>query len=386
MRRLLQILLPLLILLAAFGIFKWLGSLKPPSKSRMPAKVVPHAEIIEVSPDDHRPPVRSFGAVQPYFETILTPQVSGRIEEIAPEFRVGSRVARDTVLARIDATDYRAALAREQANLANAERALAEEKIRAKQAAEDWVASGRKIGAASDFVLRKPQLAAATSAIASARAAVQKATADMERTQIRAPYNAVVTGRNASVGNFASPQAPLGKLVATDRAEVRLPLTAGQAARIKLPGPGAPTAGMPDISLTTPAKPGASWRARIVRVEPTVDPRNQVSYVIAEVSDPYASGKPSLPVGTFANATIPGEPIPGTFRIPGSALVNDAVLWTVTSDNQLARLDATRVYSLDGDVFVSLKNAGVSAPLRVVVRPLVNFQDGMEVKPVTKEK
>ena len=141
---------------------KTLLHLKEPKEIRAPSVVVSEAEIILVKPSDHEPPVRSYGTVRPLFETNLVAQVSGIVKEVATEFRVGRRVNKGMILAKIDDTDYRAALAREQSNLANAKRILAEELVRADQAAEDWVASGRLLADASGFVLRRPQVEAAS--------------------------------------------------------------------------------------------------------------------------------------------------------------------------------------------------------------------------------
>ncbi|MFK7910575.1 MAG: efflux RND transporter periplasmic adaptor subunit [Akkermansiaceae bacterium] len=384
MKLLLKIIIPLLILFAAVGIFKWLGTLKPPVKNKPPVVVIPDAEIVQVSAEDHSPAVLSFGTVQPYFETILTPQVSGRIEEIVKEFRVGKQVKKGTLLARIDTTDYDAALAREQANLATAKRTLAEEEVRSGQAAEDWEASGRKIENASRFVLRKPQLEAAKSAILSSEAAVQKAVADVSRTEIRAPYDAIITERNASEGNLANPQSALGRLIATERAEIRLPFTAEQTSRITLPTPGETQKKPIQVTLTTPKQPDVKWIAEVVRTEPTIDPRNQVTFAIAEISTPYADDKPTLAVGTFVNASMPGNPISNTLRVPESALVNDAWVWSVNSENKLTQLKVTRFYSLDGDAYIRLNDPDAKMPLRIVVRPLTNFRQQMEVNPITK--
>ena len=84
--------------------------------------------------------MRSYGNVGSYFETDLTPQVSGKITFVSPKFRVGETVDTEHLLVQIDPTDYRAALATAEANLTVAERTFEEEKIRAEQAAGDWEA------------------------------------------------------------------------------------------------------------------------------------------------------------------------------------------------------------------------------------------------------
>jgi RND family efflux transporter MFP subunit len=368
MKTALKIIVPLVIIILALFGFRFLGSLKPEPQTMVPPPVVPSVDIITVAPENHAPPVMSYGTVGSYFETDLTPQVSGRITFVSPKFRVGETVDTEHLLVQIDPTDYRAALATEEANLTVAERTFEEEKIRAEQAEGDWVASGRALSAATDFVLRKPQLAAARAGIDSAKAAIDKARADLDRTEIRAPFPAVIAARSASPGNQASPQASLGSLVSTEKVEIRLPLTSDQAARVALPAKG---------TLTSPLKPGASWEAELVRMDPTVDTRNQVIYAVAEVADPFATGKEPLPVGIFANATITAQPIGPSYRVPEAAYVNDRYVWAVDGENKIERLEAPRLYALDRHVY--LKATGDGA-VRIISRPLSNFRTGMEIR------
>jgi RND family efflux transporter MFP subunit len=366
----LKIIVPLVILALAVIGFKALGTLKPAPQSKQPPPVVPVVELITVSPEDHSPPVNSYGTVSSYFETELTPQVSGKVTYVSPKFRVGETVDTEHLLVKIDPTDYEAALASEQANLTVAQRTYAEEEIRAEQAAGDWKASGRDLSKASEFVLRKPQLAAAQANIESAKASITKARADLERTEVRAPFAAIITARAASPGNQASPQASLGTLVSTEKVEIRLPLTASQSARVDIPS---------KAELTSPLKPDASWQATLVRMEPTVDQQNQVIYAVAEVMDPFAEGKTPLPVGIFANATIQAQPIAESYRIPEAAYVDDRFIWVSGDDEALQRVDATRVHTFQGHAFVRTENGG-KGPLRIVSRPLSNFRSGMKIK------
>jgi RND family efflux transporter MFP subunit len=366
----LKIIAPLLIIVLAFVGYKILGSMRPAPKSQVPPPVVPLVEQIFVSPEDHAPPVRSFGIVESFFETNLTSQVSGQILEVSEKFRVGETVKVGHVLVKIDPTDYVAALAREESNLTIAERSFAEEEIRAAQAAGDWEASGRKLENATDFVLRKPQLAAARSSIESAKAAIEKARADLERTEVRAPFDAVITARQASPGNQASSQTSLGSLVSTEKVEIRLPLMAEQLARVSIPS---------DVQLTSPLKPGVSWQAKLVRMEPSVDRQNQVMYAVAEVEQPFADEAKSLSIGIFANASIDAKHVPDSYQVPEAAYVSDHFVWVIDSKNQLKRLEAERLMNFEGQIFLKPVQEDLGE-LRVVTRPLSNFKEGMKVK------
>lgn len=374
-----QILFPIFILFLGYVGFGALKKSKPEPKSKKAQVVIPLVNVLEVSPADHAAQVLSFGTVQSYFETTLTPQVTGEIISVSESFRVGMMVEKGAVLARIDDTDYQATLAALKADKVNAQQVLAEEEINVRQAAADWTDSGRKISDASDFVLRKPQLAAATANVQSAEAAEAKARVDIERSVIRAPYDAMVLARTASLGNLANQQQPLGRLVAVSKAEVRLPLTAVQLSRIavsRLSSGGAPI----DITLTSAADDAVQWPAQLVRVEAAVDQVNQVTYAIAEIDTPYKGHDKPLTIGTFVNVSIPANPIKNAYSVNESALVNDAFVWVINADGKLKKLAAKRMQSSEGSVFLNIEREDLTPPLRIATRPLTNFKNGDKVK------
>lgn len=375
MKLLLKILVPILLLVCAVLGAKMMIASKPKLQSKTPPAVIPKVSVNIVSPATHSPPVTSFGTVQSYFETTLTPQVAGAITHVTPSFRVGKLVKKGDLLASIDSTDYQATLARETAALANNQRQLEEENIRAAQAKSDWLASGRSLSSASEFVLRKPQLAAAKANVSSSKATLNKAQTDILRCSIIAPFDAVVAQRNASIGNYATPQSPLGRLISIEKSEIRLPLTAEQSARILLPSS---TNAETTIQLTSPTVSNHSWPATLKRTEPVIDPQNQVRYVIAEIESPYSGEKP-LPVGTFVNASIPSLPLEKTLKIQQQSLVNDSFIWAVSAENKLIKLSAKRLHSHQGNAYIKLVEPSLEAPFTIVTRPLSNFRSGMKV-------
>jgi len=372
-----RIFILILIVFCALFVAKKMVDSKEDPKSQKPPTVVPQVDTLEISKANYRPEVKSYGNVQSYFETTLTPQVTGRIMSVSPSFRVGQKVSEGEILATIDETDYQAALATQKANLILQQSKLAEEEIRSRQAAEDWKASGRNLTSASDFVLRVPQLAAAKANIDSVKAAISKAEADIRRTKIKAPYNAIVTERTASLGNFATVQSSLGKLVATEKAEVRIPLTVEQIERIQFDEEqGKKT----ELTLTSPSNPQVKWQAELTQMEPTVNQQNQVRYAIGTINKPYESKSNPLPVGSFVNVLIPAKEIKNAYKVPESALVNDSYLWIIDENDQLLKVDAVRIQSAGSFAFVRVTTEKVKPAIRIVTRPLSTFRTGVKVE------
>ena len=324
MNRLQQLLnlifLPLVIVGAVFLVKGWIKD-KPERVVKKPPVVVPRAEYVARSLGTETPKISTFGTTQSFFQTDLSAQVGGELKEVSSRFNTGNRVSRGELLVEIDPADYLTAIAESETNVSQAKQTLAEEKTLTALAAEDWVDSGRRLADAADFTLRKPQLAAAEATVSSAEAQLQQARLNLERTKVRAPFDAIVTTRTASPGNVVSSGMSLGTLVSRDKAEVRLPLTPEQVSLIKVPmsGSNLDPAEATVARVTTPSQPGREWEARLVRTEPGVNLQNQVIYVIGQIERPFEDAEQFLPLGAFVNVEIEGKPDFELLSHPGNS-------------------------------------------------------------------
>lgn len=370
---------PVILILAGALVFALVKMRKTPP-ARIPETAVPRVEVIESSPVDATPTVATYGNVRSYYETSIASQVAGKIESVATDFETGRALKKGELLVKIEDADFKTVIAERESSLAAVEQTLADEETRSRIAREDWLASGRKIEDAPDFTLRKPQLTAARAAVTAAQAAVDKALLDLQRTEIQAPFDAIVQERAASPGNVVASGATLGTLISRDRAEVRLPLTPEQVARLDLPlafvqGTNAPIHAM----LHSPSRPGARWDAVIHRTEAAVDLKNQVLYVIAEISKPFENPETFLPVGAFVTAELTGKPIKDVHRLPDAALIDDEYVWIADPENQLRRQPVVRLFGEQGTFLARIESPVTPMPLRILTRPLASFREGTDV-------
>ena len=301
----------------------------------------PPSLLVEVATASRQPVtfvVRSQGAVTARTQTTLVSEVSGQIVEVAPAFVSGGFFKRGDVLVRIDPRTYETALKRERSEVAKAKTKLATEHALAAYAYKDWQRL-RKLDAAgrpaSDLALRKPQLAEAVAALEFAQADLQKATEDLNRTVIRAPYDGLVREKRADVGQFVNMGTALANTVAIDYAEVRLPLPQNELQYLELPANGS-DAFLPVVLQADVGGIAHAWEGRIVRSEGVFDAQSRVLHVVAQVDDPYrtapgAAGEP-LRIGTFVTATIEGRAGGELFVIPRHSLQRGRTLWLVDED------------------------------------------------------
>jgi len=383
-QRILNLALFPVILIIAFLIVKVMISSKPEREIRTPPVIIASVSYIESTAKTITPTISTYGNIRSYYEAQLSAQVTGEIIHISPAFNSGQSVNKGDILVEIDPANYLAIIAKEEASLASAEQALSEENIRSRLAAEDWTRSGRALADATDLTLRKPQLGAANATVASAKAILQKAQLDLDRTKIRAPYEAIVQSRSASPGNVVNTGSILGTLVAKERAEIRLPLTPNQVKRLTLPlnDSSRSAANSLEATLTTPSQPGVTWTATISRTEPSVDAQNQVIYVVGEIEAPFDDPQAFLPIGAFVDARIGANPIENAHAVPNTALVEDAYIWLIDENTTLKKQDVTRILSEEDSLILRISGSAPSGPLKIATRPLASFREGQAVKPI----
>jgi RND family efflux transporter MFP subunit len=364
-------LLALFILVVAAAITATLIWLKPTAAELTPERPRPAVEIIVVQPQSIQLTVRSQGTVLPRTETDLAVEVSGRILEISDNFRAGGHIEAGDVLLRIDPADYQAAVAARTADLASARLALAQEEALAAQAQADWQALGD--GTPSALTLRQPQLAVAKARIDSAAAMLRQAQRDLARTEVTAPYRGRVLSKSVDLGQYlsATPAAPIARIYATDRAEIRLPVTERDAAFLPIH-----TVARASVRISQSHSLHAQvWHGTLSRMEATIDPASRLLYAVAEVQEPFNA--PALRRGQFVHAEIAGKIIEQAYAIPRYALRGSDTVYIATADNTL---QTRRVEIVNSDAQRVVIRAGLQPGERVVTSPIAYFIENMPVE------
>ncbi|MBB5350085.1 RND family efflux transporter MFP subunit [Haloferula luteola] len=328
-----RIIIPILVLCAG-AFFAWRLSIPeaPPEIEHVePQKL--KTEIVELESVDFPVLLDSQGVVRAHHETPLTPTISGTIVAIHSPFEDGAFFKKGDILAELDPADYTAALESARSRLAQAEAALAQEDARARQARLNWEDLGYE-EAPSDLVLRVPQLKEARANVDAAKATLDQASRDLDRTKIRAPFDGRVRQRLVGLGQAVGASTELGTVFATDFAEIRLPLTPAQLGFIDLPAhegdPAVPVTLVDALGETTREAP-TTWSARIVRTEGTLDPSSRELFVIARIDDPFGlhSDHPPLRIAQPVRASIVGHTLHNVFVIPRNSLRGVNVIYLV---------------------------------------------------------
>ena len=374
--------LPVAVLFAFIFIYIVLAAAAPQAER---AEIVARPSAVFVTEAALSPvqlSVTTQGEVTPLTEIDLTAQVSGRITYVNPNFVDGGFFEAGEVLVRLEDADYRLAVTRAEALVAQSRQALVREQAEAELAREEWASLGE--GEASPLTLREPQMAEARAQLASAQATLDEARLNLSRTRITAPFEGRVRAKSADLGQYVGPGARLGRVFATNRVQVRLPLTNAELATLNLPlafqasdaNPGRPA----HLSANV-AGQVRNWEGLLVRSESAIDPQTRTMSAIIEIEDPYGeaaetAGAP-LAVGLFVTARIDGRELDNAIVLPRSALRGADQVFVAQLDGTLAIHSVTVIDTSAERVVVT---AGVEPGDRIVTSPLRGAANGMLVR------
>lgn len=377
---------PVLVLALGFGIVQVMSAAKPAPEKKEETQRLVSLLYTEAREQAVHLAVGTQGEVRPHTEIDLTPQVAGRIVAISEKFAEGAGFEPGETLIRLDDADYRLALARAEAGVAAAEVLLLQARAAATIKRQQWEAAnpGRK---PTPLQVNKPQVAEAEANLRSAKAELADAQLNLERTQIKLPFRGRIIRRDVGVGQYVTASTVLGRAFATDRVEVRLPLTDSQLLELDLPMGFVATDKNPGPLVTLSAQVGGDqrqWQGRIVRTQAAVDQQTRLIYAVAEVTDPYGEGASDgvpLAVGLFVSAEAEGVQERHALVVPRDALRSADKVYVVDEDNRLD-IRTVKVLSTSEDRVVIA--SGLADGERVVTSTISNAVDGMEVQPVTQ--
>jgi RND family efflux transporter MFP subunit len=316
-----------------------------------PARVeVSTAELRDMAPSVDVP-----GTVVSLNNSRIASEIEGVLTWLAD---VGAAVDAGDLIARIDPRLIQIEVKRAEANAARL-RSDFEYRQRQLERTEELAAKN----SASKTLLdeARAQRDQAQHSLAAARAALERARADLARTEIRAPFGGHVTARLASVGEFVNVGEDVIRLVDTRRIEISLPASIALTRYIQ-PG------------MSVPVRNGDTEREHTVR---TVVPVGDAVSRMVEVR--LNAGGSEWLVGTPVQISLPSDAPTSTVAVPRDALVERGPQVFVYKVNEgVAEQVEVQLSAIVG-LWVGIA-AGISAGDQVIVRGAERLSPGQAVE------
>lgn len=375
-----------------------------------------------VNKQDHTIIVKSHGRVSPTTQSSIFSEISGSVIEVSPYFVKGGYVKEGHILVRLDDRNYLAALKKAEADLSSARKELVKAKGRAQVAYLQWKKRkpGNQTAEARSLALYEPQLRESEAKVFFAIAELERVKGDLEKTQIKAPYDGIVKEKFIDLGHFLSPSNHMFDIFSIDKAEIKLAIPQHRLTFLDLPrlavsnleldaenseqlveGDDLPIitgTNMANKKLNIPVVLRQSyggeyfeWQAMVVRSGGVIDESSNTLSVVAQIDDPYnvvaiknghhVNNNPLL-MGAFVNAEIQGSTLEGVVSIPRNILRSGSRVWIVDKNNKL-RNRVVNLINVGGDkVYVS---AGLDNGDRLCLTRVGEVVPGTQVR-VSKDK
>ena len=383
MTRTIKIFLPIIILVVSASV-AWQIFANGPKVKRLAIEVKPPlVEVLTALEQDVKIPVFTQGTVTPRTSIQLAAQVSGNITKVSSKFANGGFFKKNETLLSVDKSEYRLEITKAKAVVARAKQQLARAEVDFNQAKQEIESMGKKGSSVTAYALKRPQLEEAKANLKAAQADLEIAELQLDRCDIRAPFDGRVLEKIVGVGQYIVPGQNLAHLYAVDIAEVRLPISETQAGLLDIPysyqGIKQKKSG-PSVTLQGKfAGRNHSWQGDIVRTEGGIDEKNRLLYVVAQVLNPYKQDltqpdRPPLSMGMFVQAEIDGRQFNGTYVLPRSALHGNDVVWLLNKESRLELLKVTVLFRGPNHVYI---NGGIENGDSVIISPLDAIVNGM---------
>lgn len=383
--------LPILILIGSIAIAWIMVSSRPKATQVSVEQPTLLVNSFTVYPQDIKIEVSVSGTVEPHTETLLVSEVPGRIVDVSEHFLNGGFFRKGEVVLRIDPRNHQAELKRAEASLVTARTLFAQETSLAKYERGDFEklkALNLNIAESSSLSFRKAQLTKAEAEVVAAEAQVIRATGDLERTEIRMPFDGLIRNKKANLGQYVSAGTPLLLVFAVDYVEVRLPLSPPQVKKIDLPRHFSTLNSSNSNRIPVEVSVADSeqiWPAELVRTEGVLDPNTRTLFAVVRVQDPYGlvAGKDFEPlrIGTFVDVAIPGTLLKQVYRVERHILKPGNVIWIIDRENRIRPRIVDVSYADSKYAYIS---SGLNPGDQICVTPIENPLPGTPVRIVKK--
>ena len=368
------VVIALVVAVLAAGVFGMMILQKtgPVADKTAPERAIPNVRIVNAEVVDKQLYVQTQGEVKASMSTQLSSQVMGRTTVVSPKLKAGGFFEKDEVMLEIERADYVSALARMESSLADAKLALQQEEARADQSMRDWAKLGK--GTAPDLVARKPQIISAKARVTAAEAEVIKATRDLERTTVRAPYKCQVDQSYIDFGATIAVGMRIADVSSIDIREVRVPVPLDDWAYLNNEGLiGSHVDVVADLSGKQ-----KTWIGRVSRSEGKVDRSAMVMYLVVEMITSETQTVAELPPpGLFVTASIKGREMKQIVEIPRTALNSNHTVFIV-SEGKFLQVEEVKVERTMKDT--ALISKGLSKGDQIIVSAIETPVPGMEVE------
>lgn len=377
---------PLLIFLIGVSLAVVLLQTKPKAERRAIPKQAHLVEVETVTLSREPIFIQAMGTVMPARQIDIKPRVNGQIISVSQEFIPGGRLRAGQTLLQIDPVDYELVIRNMESDVAQAISSLELEMGQQTIAKREYELLGEEIRSEDEkLVLREPQLASAQANVNRTQAALAQARLNLERTTIKAPFNALVRSRAVDLGVQVTSATALATLCETDRFWIQLVVPVDKLKWINIPTR-PDEQGSPVRIFNEVAWGADTYRTgRVIRMTGDLEEEGRMAQLLVEIEDPLAllaenANQPSMLLDSYLRVQIQGIELDDVVAIERRHIRNGGTVWVMNKENALEIRSIQVAYHAPDKVFVT---AGISEGERLVTSNLSAPVAGMLLRTAT---
>ena len=376
--------LPVIIIaIGVKGAKQIVESKKQPQKKKAEVQA-PYVNAQKCVKSDEKMVIAAMGTIIPARTLQLKARVSGEIVEMDSQLVQGGYIKAGNTVVKIDPSDYELALEQAAQGVAQATYNLKIEEGQQKVAKREVeiLKMGDLPESELNLTLRKPHLKLVKASMEAAQAQLKQAELNLARTNVKAPFNAIVQSETVEKGSLISANEGIATLIGTDSYWVQLSVPLDELSLIHFPSK-ENDKGSKVAIYSTGVNGGKSQRdGYVIRLLPSLDIEGRMARILVEISDPLCLKKENhanhkLLLDEYVRAEIAGEVLEKVTKVDREYIHNYDELWIL---NDEARLEIRTINPVWKDATYIYVKDEIKEGEFLIVSNLATPVDGMDLR------
>ena len=362
----------LIIALSISGVFS--SAKKPPARTTEKARKTVITRSVQNGAVQFQLPV--YGKLLAHDRIQIYAEVNGILQETGKKFLEGVSYAKGELLMRIDNTEAMANLMAQRSNYLNAiTGVLPDLKLDYPADYKAWLDYLENLDINLSVIsppaasTKKSELYLTSRGVYTSYFNLKSAEARLDKYEIRAPFNGVVTNSTIRPGTLVRPGQLLGDFISAGNYELETAISIRFLPFVKIGN---------TVQLESADIPGV-WEGRILRINKKIDEATQTVKIYIEVNSS------DLREGMYLQGMLAGIEVQNAFAIPRRLLVDNDHVFVVQQDSLLEKTRVNIIEYTDEDAIVSGLANGAELVYEVVPGAfsgmIVNVQEKKAIKP-----
>lgn len=338
---------------------------------------VPPVETVVLEKSKMASSLQVPGELAPYQQVSLYAKINSYVKNYLVD--VGSEVRKGQLMIVLEAPEINSQLASAKARVKQQEAVY----LASKANYDRLVNTAKTPGtiAQNDVDLAKARQASDFANVEAAKAGLQEVSTNLQYLQIRAPFDGVVSERNASMGAYVGPGgkgSDLPLFVVQQQKKLRLIISVPELSTGALTG-------KEEVTFTVRALPEQQFTAKVKRAAGSLDARLRSERLEMDVENP----KKVLLPGMYAEVNVPLKSKDSSFVVPKTALVQSTeklFVIRIVGDHKAEWVDVQKGLQSKDGIQVYSKDLKIGDKLVLVATDEIRDGGKVSDKPATKKE